>query len=122
MLFGLHFISDTGQVCQVVVNTTTCHVFLRATINGAWSSWRRVDVERNADGTLAERVAEAAEAQRAGVAMRLQNPMRLALTGDAVGTVSFDGSQNVEMNVSLPALEDILNRLKTLEDASQNGR
>lgn len=115
MYYGLHFTSDSGQVCQLTINTSNCRVFLRATVNGAWQAWRRVDVERNADGTLREKVSESTRAQQADTAGRLRVPITLTLTGQAAGAASFDGSQNVTLEVGIPSLADILARLQKLE-------
>lgn len=118
MFYGLHFTSDAGQVCQVRVNTANGHVHLRATHNGDWSAWRRVDVERNADGTLAEEVQDATNAKRADVAGRLSGSVTLTFEGDVSGIVRFDGSQgNISTTLKVPALADILSRLERLERA-----
>lgn len=122
MFYGLHFTSDAGVVFQVAVNTANCHIFCRATKNGAWGAWRRVDVERNSDGTLNERVAEAVHAQRADAAMRWLYAMKLTFSGDVRGEISFDGSRNATCNLSIPSLGDIRKRLDKLErpDPEQN--
>lgn len=117
MFYGLHFTSDTGQICQVAVNTANCHIFLRALVNGSWTGWRRVDVERNADGTLNERVAEATRAQRADTAMRFVFPVRIILAGEAAGSVLTDFSGDTTISLTIPELAKIHKRLDALSSS-----
>lgn len=113
--YGLHFVGSDKIPVQVRVNTKKTEIWARSAPNGEWTPWRRLDVTRNADGTLAEEVAEATHAKRADTALRLTYPMELSLTGDVSGEVSFDGSVNVTCVVSIPGLGDIRNRLDKLE-------
>ncbi|EGW50111.1 hypothetical protein HMPREF1022_02933 [Desulfovibrio sp. 6_1_46AFAA] len=113
--YGLHFVGSDKIPVQVRVNTKKTEIWARSAPNGEWTPWRRLDVTRNADGTLAEEVAEATHAKRADTALRLTYPMKLSLTGDVSGEVSFDGSENVTCVVSIPGLGDIRNRLDKLE-------
>lgn len=116
--YGLHFVGDDKTPVQVCVDTRKQRVFARSCPNGEWTAWRRLDVMRNADGTLAEEVAEATHAKRADAANRLSNPMKITFSGDVSGEVSFDGSVNVTCVVSIPGLGDIRNRLDKLEKSS----
>lgn len=116
--YGLHFVGSDKVPVQVRVNTKRTEIWARSAPNGGeWTPWRRLDVTRNADGTLAEEVAEATHAKRADTALRLAYPMKLTLAGDVSGEVSFDGSVNVICNVSVGALGDIRDRIDKLEKA-----
>lgn len=115
--YGLHFVGSDKIPVQVRVNTKKTEIWARSAPNGEWTPWRRLDVTRNTDGTLAEEVAEATHAKRADTALRLTYPMTLTFTGDASGNVSFDGSVNVTCSLSIPALGDIRGRLDKLERA-----
>lgn len=119
--YGLHFVGSDKIPVQVRINTRKTEIWARsAPKGGEWTTWRRLDVTRNADGTLAEEVAESTHAKRADTALRLTYPMKLTFGGDVIGEVSFDGSANVTCNVSIPALKDILNRLAKLEKIDSN--
>lgn len=96
MFYGLHFTNDSGVRMQVAVNTSNGHTFLRSCLNGQWGGWRRIDVERNSDGTLNEEVAVATTAKSADAAGRLKYPMKITFTGGATGEASFDGSMDIE--------------------------
>lgn len=113
--YGLHFVGSDKVPVQVRVHTKQTEIWARSAPNGEWTPWRRLDVTRNADGTLAEEVAEATHAKRADTALRLTYPMTLTFAGDVSGAVSFDGSVNVTCTVSVPGLGDIRNRLDELE-------
>lgn len=113
--YGLHFVGSDKIPVQVRVNTKKTEIWARSAPNGEWTPWRRLDVTRNADGTLAEEVAEATHAKRADTANRLSNPMKITFSGDVSGEVGFDGSVNVTCAVSIPGLGDIRNRLDKLE-------
>lgn len=99
--YGLHFTGSDHTPLQVRVDTRTQQVFARSCPNGQWTSWRRLDVLRNADGTLAEEVEEATHAKKADSAGRWTWPMRLTFTGDVTGQVMFDGSANKSVKLSL---------------------
>lgn len=114
--YGLHFVGSDKVPVQVRVNTKKTEIWARSAPNGGeWTRWRRLDVTRNDDGTLAEEVAEATHAKRADTALQLTYPMTLTFTGDVSGKVRFDGSVNVTCSVSIPGLGDIRNRLDKLE-------
>lgn len=117
--YGLHFVGSDKVPVQVRVHTKETEIWARsAPKGGEWTAWRRLDVTRNADGTLAEQVAEATCAKRADTALRLANPIKLTFTGDVTGGVSFDGSGNVTCTLNIPGLEDIRKRLDKLEPPS----
>ena len=40
----------------------------------------------------------------AATATKLKNPINLAISGDASGSVQFDGKEDVSLNVSIPEL------------------
>lgn len=121
LYYGLHFTSDDRVPVQVRVDTSTQAVWARtAPRGGAWTEWRRLDVMRNPDGSLNERIAEAVHAQRADTAGRFAKAMKLRVTGDATGTVSFDGSGDVTLSLNIAALAAIHSRLDALE-AHQSG-
>ena len=113
--YGLHFIGEDKTPLQVRVDTSTLQVFARSCPNGQWTAWRRLDVIRNPDGTLAEEVAEATHAKRSDADGRLSSAVKIALTGDAQGEAFFDGSQHISINVNIPSLAGILNRLSAIE-------
>lgn len=113
--YGLHFVGSDKVPVQVRVHTKQTEIWARSAPNGEWTPWRRLDVTRNADGTLAEEVAEATHAKRADTALRLTYPMTVTFTGDVSGAVSFDGSVNVTCAVSIPGLVNIQTRLDKLE-------
>ncbi len=76
--YGLHFVGNDKIPVQVRVNTDKTEIWARSAPNGGeWTPWRRLDVTRNPDGTLAEEVAEATYAKRADTATRFANPMKL---------------------------------------------
>nr|DAJ67744.1 MAG TPA: Dec protein, OB-Fold, Decoration, VIRAL PROTEIN [Caudoviricetes sp.] len=116
--YGLHFVGDDKTPVQVRVNTSNQQIWCRSCPKGEWTAWRRLDVERKLDGTLDEEVAESTHAKNADVAGKLRYAVRLEMTGDAFGEASFDGSQNTSINLSIPALSGILNRLDALEKKS----
>ncbi len=117
--YGLHFVGSDKVPVQVRVHTKNMEIWARsAPKGGEWTPWRRLDVTRNADGTLAEEVAEATYAKRANTALRLAHPVKLVFEGDVIGEVSFDGSANATCTLSIPGLEDIRKRLDKLEKPS----
>lgn len=119
--YGLHFVGDDRTPLQVCVDTRNQRVFARSCPNGEWTSWRRLDVMRNADGTLAEEVAEATHAKSADVASRLRTAMRMLFKGDVTGEVRFDGSIDVEVNLSSARLNSLESRIAALEKSSSSG-
>ena len=122
LYYGLHFTSDDRVPVQVRVDTSTQAVWARtAPRGGAWTEWRRLDVMRNPDGSLAERIAEAVHAQRSDTAGRLSRAMKLVVTGDATGTVSFDGAGDVTLFLNVGALASIHSRLDALENRFNGG-
>ena len=54
----------------------------------------------------------------ANTASQLKIPREIALGGDATGAVSFDGSGNVVLTVSVPALADKANTVDTMTPAA----
>ena len=122
LYYGLHFTSDDRVPVQVRVDTSTQAVWARtAPRGGAWTEWRRLDVMRNADGSLKESIAEATHAKRADTAGRLTKAMKLKVTGDATGTVSLDGSGDVTLALNIAELASIRSRLAALEARPSGG-
>ncbi len=117
--YGLHFVGDDRTPVQVCVDTRKQRVFARSCPNGEWTAWRRLDVTRNQDGTLAEQVSDATHAKSADTAVRLQNSPLLKFSGDVTGQAIFDGSSNVEITLSISSLSGILSRLSALEKRSK---
>ncbi|WP_165178116.1 hypothetical protein [Desulfovibrio sp. ZJ369] len=72
--YGLHFVGSDKVPVQVRVHTQKTEIWARSAPNGEWTPWRRLDVTRNADGTLAEQVSEATHAKDADTAGRLRKP------------------------------------------------
>ena len=102
MLYGLHFVSDAGEALQIRVDTNDCSLHVRSTNKGAWGTWRRLDVQRNADGTLNAEVAKAARATSADTAVKLAKPIKITFTGGASGSATFDGSkENVSCSLAI---------------------
>ena len=120
--YGLHFVGDDRTPVQVCVDTRSQRVFARSCPNGEWTAWRRLDVMRNADGTLAEQVSEATHAKSADTAGRLKMAVQLKFTGDVSGQVRFDGSQDVEVRLSVPQLSALADRVSTLEKRYSSSR
>lgn len=118
--YGLHFVGDDKTPVQVCVDTRSQRVFARSCPNGEWTAWRRLDVMRNADGTLAEQVTEATHAKSADIAGRLKVPVRLNFVGAASAQVSFDGSTDVEIRLSIPQLSALSERITALEKLSSS--
>jgi len=126
---GLHFSSDDNEPTQVRFSMDNQQCWVRTCPQGQWTPWRRLDVMRNADGTLNERVAESSNAKTADKAKSLNRAVTIVLTGDASGSVSFDGSEtsDVVLNVSIGALgqtntslADLEKRVTRLERNSSN--
>lgn len=113
MYYGLHFISDAKIPVQVRVDSASLRIWCRAAPNGEWGAWRRMDVDRKADGTLAEVVAESSHAKLADAAGRLRSPMRIDFVGGNVtGTVEFDGSQSAKCALSANVTGGIESEIK----------
>lgn len=120
--YGLHFVGDDKTPVQVCVDTRLQRVFARSCPNGEWTEWRRLDVMRNADGTLAEQVTEATHAKSADTAGRLKVPVRLIFTGDVSGEVRLDGSQDVVVRLSVPQLSILSGLIEAMgKDSSSYG-
>ena len=96
MIFGLTF-QCGGETAQIRI-TPESQLHFRITDNGEWLPWKRADVERAADGSLNEAVMECVLARQA---QKLQLPMKLVFSGDAAGSVAFDGSEDVSCSLSL---------------------
>lgn len=111
--YFLHFTSDEGHVGQMALHIPSGKIYSRTSYKGdAFAPWRRLDVNRRADGTLDEAVHECAVAKTASEAKKLSLPITLTFGGHISGTVSFDGSQNVTCTLSAA---DIHQRLAALE-------
>lgn len=120
IFYGLHFVGDDKVPVQVRVSTSNQQIWARSAPNGTWTEWRRLDVRRNLDGTLAEEVAEATHAKSADTAGRLKYPTRITFLGDVSGSVSFDGSTNVSCALSIPAIGSLSSRISKLEERINN--
>lgn len=107
MYYGLHFISDAKIPMQVRVHSATLRIYCRAAPNGEWGAWRRLDVDRNADGSLKETVASSNHAKSADAATRFKLPMKITFNGGVSGSVSFDGSEDVSCALSANVDGDI---------------
>lgn len=94
MYYGLQFDSG-GEAMQVVIDTATLRAFARRATAGVYGEWRFI-CGPGGDDSL-----EAAKAKVAETAYRLASPIHIQFTGDVVGSVSFDGSQNVSAALSL---------------------
>lgn len=119
LYYGLHFTSDDNTPLQVRVDTKTQQVFARSCPNGQWTAWRRLDVLRNPDGTLAEEVSEATHAKRADSAGRLSRPVKIIFAGDVSGEAIFDGSNDITIQLTVQKLTDILNKLDKISVSSR---
>ena len=120
IFYGLHFVGDDKVPVQVRVSTSNQQIWARSAPNGTWTEWRRLDVRRNLDGTLAEEVAEATHAKSADTAGRLKYQARITFSGDVSGSVSFDGSTNVSCALSIPAIGSLSSRISKLEERIDN--
>ncbi len=120
IFYGLHFVGDDKVPVQVRVSTSNQQIWARSAPNGEWTAWRRLDVKRNLDGTLAEEVAEATHAKSADTAGRLKYPTKITFSGDVSGSVSFDGSVNVACALSISAIGSLGNRISKLEERINN--
>lgn len=118
--YGLHFVGDDKTPVQVCVDTRSQRVSARSCPNGEWTEWRRLDVMRNADGTLAEQVSEATHAKSADTAGRLKTAVLLKFTGDVSGQVRFDGSQDVEVRLSVPQLSILSDLIEAMRKNSSS--
>ncbi len=122
--YGLHFVGSDKVPVQVRVHTKKTEIWARSAPNGEWTPWRRLDVTRNADGTLAEQVNEATHAKDADTAGRLRKPALLTFTGGVSGKVGIDGSEDVQVSLSVPQLASLESRIAALESriAALEGR
>ena len=117
--YGLHFVGADNVPVQVRINTRDLQIWARSAPNGSWNEWRRLDVTRNADGTLTAGVSEATQAQSSDSAGRLKYPFKVTFTGDATGSFSTDGSGDVSCALSIPALSNLSSlssRVSALEE------
>lgn len=96
MYYGLQFNTSEGECMQVVINTAGLQVYARTTSGGIFGVWEYICGPSEGSDTL--EVEKAAVAERA---YRLASPMTIAFTGDAQGSVTFDGSQNVTATLSV---------------------
>lgn len=100
--FGLHWVSSDGRPLQIRVDTSSLEIWARSNPKGGeWTAWRRLDVRRLGDGTLAEKALEATSAKNADAADKLATPVRLELSGDAAGSCVFDGANNAKIELAL---------------------
>ena len=120
IFYGLHFVGDDKVPVQVRISTSNQQIWARSAPNGEWTEWRRLDVIRNLDGTLAEEVTEATHAKSADTAGRLKYQTRITFSGDVSGSVSFDGSTNVSCALSIPAIGSLSSRISKLEERIDN--
>ena len=110
--YGLHFTGDDKEPLQVRVSMENQQIWCRSCINGEWTAWRRLDVERNAEGEIDEKIANL----KALTAERLANPFVLRITGQGSGSARIDGALDTDLGLEIPALEDIFKRLGALEE------
>lgn len=98
MYYGLQFNTSAGEAMQVVINTAGLQVYARSTSGGVYGEWKYIcgPGADGADGTL-----EADKAKVAETAYRLASPVRIRFTGDVSGETSFDGSQSVDIPLSI---------------------
>ena len=120
IFYGLHFVGDDKVPVQVRISTSNQQIWARSAPNGEWTEWRRLDVIRNLDGTLAEEVTEATHAKSADAAGRLKNQVKITFSGDVSGSVSFDGSASVACSLSIAGLGSLSSRISSLEDRINN--
>ena len=120
IFYGLHFVGDDKVPVQVRISTSNQQIWARSAPNGEWTEWRRLDVIRNLDGTLAEEVTEATHAKSADAAGRLKNQVKITFSGDVSGSVSFDGSASVACALSIAGLGSLSSRISSLEDSINN--
>lgn len=117
----LSFESDAGHVGHVALHLPTGRIYSRMSYQGGeFSQWRRLDVDRKANGTLKEKAEEAERAQTADTAGRLRSPIKITFEGAISGVVAFDGSANVSCTLSIPALAALEKRISDLEKALDN--
>lgn len=110
---GLHWKTDDGTPLQLLIENRTLHVWARSCPRGGeWTGWRRLDVERNADGTLNETVATATNAKSADTATRLAKAVSINLTGAITGSAIFDGAQDVFIETGGGSLSDRVSALE----------
>lgn len=99
--YGLHWIADDGTPLQVRIETRLQEVWARSCPRGGeWTAWRRLDVNRNADNTLNETVANATNAKTADVATRLAKAVTINLQGAVTGTGTFTGANDIYINTT----------------------
>ena len=96
MFYGLQFNTSAGESMQVVINSSNLQVYARATSGGVFGEWEPICGPSGGGGAL-----EAEKAAVAEKAYRLASPMAITFTGDVQGSVSFDGSRNVNAALSL---------------------
>ena len=106
MVFGLQFTNDSKQKVELAIDVATLQLKYRVNSGSGWSAWKRADVDRNVDGSIASTVAHASRAGRADTADAFTTPVTVTFTGGASGTMVLDGSRN-KMDVAL-ALGDFM--------------
>lgn len=99
LLFGILFRNpDTGTCAQLGLETGSNNLYVRSMEKtGGWSDWERIGGGGSSSTTTP--VTPASPTTTANAALRLVSALTLSLTGDASGSVSFNGSEG---RVSLP--------------------
>lgn len=121
--YGLHWICSDGTPLQIKLETRTLHLWARSCPRGGeWTKWRRLDVDRNEDGTLNESVSNASHATTADTATRLARSIRINLTGAVTGSGETDGTQDVNIvtvgeNGVTDAVNDLIQKLTARVEA-----
>lgn len=129
--YGLHWIADDGTPMQVRIETRTLRCWARSCPRGGeWTAWRRLDVERNSDGTLNETCMNAIHAKVADACNKLARTCSIYLSGAVTGAGILDGSGDVHIVTSLGegggdnqggAIESLEQRVAALEAQSGSG-
>lgn len=95
---GLHWTTDDGTPLQVRIETRTLQCWARSCPRGGeWTAWRRLDVKRDADGTLDETCMNAIHARVADACDRLARACSIYLSGAVTGVGTLDGSGDVHI-------------------------
>lgn len=102
LLFGILFRNpDTGTCAQLGLETGSNNLYVRSMEKtGGWSDWERIGGSGGGSSSTTTPTTPAPPATTtANAALRLVSALTLSLTGDASGSVSFNGSEG---RVSLP--------------------